>query len=285
MGERVDDLLPSLGDRLVALRGPHLTWPDHPEYIIGVLVMPPLIACLWIGVFGSAALPLELQQGAGLAAATEENITTALFKQFDLLPLSPLLYGAGLSLIFIFLITPANSASCIVAQLTDRGSSDPPLAKRLTWGNLVAATCLTLIAMGALPFSFLRYAMIWAVLRELASERRTTLEELDEKHDKTPVGASIEEARRLTDCQRPWLQGNGDGRKWTGAGPGSPSARQVLGDVGRQVEGAEMDLRRPVARSGPARRRPAPARRISSTGTARSDASFAAQPSVMKPPT
>lgn len=181
------------------------------EYIIGVLVMPPLIACLWIGVFGGAALHLELQQGAGLAAATEQNITTALFKLFDLLPLSPLLYGAGLSLIFIFLITSADSASYIVAQLTDRGSIDPPLAKRLTWGSLIAAICLTLIATGglrglqaaavlaALPFTFLLYAMIWALFRELASDRLTALEELYEKHDKTPVGASIEEARRLTD--------------------------------------------------------------------------------------
>src|SRR5690606_28671378 len=39
------------------------------EYIIGVLIMPPLIACLWMGVFGGAGLHLELTQNIGLAAA------------------------------------------------------------------------------------------------------------------------------------------------------------------------------------------------------------------------
>ncbi|GIL05748.1 MAG: glycine/betaine ABC transporter permease [Betaproteobacteria bacterium] len=180
------------------------------EYVFGVLVMPPLLACLWIGVFGGAALYLELAREAGLAAAVDANITTALFKLLALLPLADLLSIVGMVLIFIFLITSADSASYIVAQMTDRGSTDPPLAKRIAWGLLIAGICLTLIATGglqglqagavlsALPFTFILYAMVWELLRVLAADRRAALEELYEKHE-APVAATIEEARQLAE--------------------------------------------------------------------------------------
>lgn len=179
------------------------------EYVFGVLVMPPLLACLWIGIYGGAGLHYQLVEGATLAQATQDNITTAVFHFFDLLPLSMLLNVLTTCLIFIFLITSADSASYIVAQMTDKGSIDPPLVKRLTWGGLIAAICLTLIATGglkglqsaailaALPFTFILYAMVYTLFKELAADRRAMLEELYEEHDGTPVGASIREARRL----------------------------------------------------------------------------------------
>ncbi|TVQ82492.1 MAG: BCCT family transporter [Micavibrio sp.] len=154
------------------------------EYIFGVLVMPPLLACLWIGIFGTTALYMDMTAGAGLAAATDENMTTALFKLFAVLPLPQILSVLGLILIFIFLVTSADSATYIIAQMTDRGSINPPLAKRLIWGGLLAAICLTLIATGglrglqagavlsALPFTFLIYAMIWILFRELAADKK-----------------------------------------------------------------------------------------------------------------
>ncbi|ESR24793.1 BCCT family transporter [Lutibaculum baratangense] len=181
------------------------------EYVFGVLVMPPLLACLWIGVYGGAGLHYELVEGAGLAQATSDNITTAVFHFFDLLPMSMVLNVLTCILIFIFLITSADSASYIVAQMTDKGSIDPPLVKRLSWGGLIAAICLTLIATGgleglqsaavlaALPFTFILYAMVYTLFRELKADRQAMLQELYEKHDQTPVGASIHEARELAD--------------------------------------------------------------------------------------
>jgi glycine betaine transporter len=179
------------------------------EYVFGVLVTPPLFACLWFGVFGGTALHFELERQAGLGAAVNENIATALFRLFDLMPLGALLSAVGMALIFIFLITSADSASYIVAQMTDEGSAEPPLAKRVLWGLLIAAICLTLIATGglkglqaasvlaALPFAFILYAMVWTLFRALKSDRRAALKELYDRHGQTPVGATIEEARRL----------------------------------------------------------------------------------------
>ncbi|MFP3345739.1 BCCT family transporter, partial [Halomonas sp. SIMBA_159] len=75
-------------------------------------------------------------------------------------------------------------ASYIVAQMTDNGSINPPLHKRVVWGVLIAATCLTLIVAGglsglqsaavlsAMPFTFILYMMVIVLVRELRADRK-----------------------------------------------------------------------------------------------------------------
>jgi glycine betaine transporter len=181
------------------------------EFVIGVLMVPPLLACVWHGIFGGAALSFDLAENAGIAQVVQENITFSLFRFLELFPATTLLSLLSMALIFIFLITSADSASYIVAQLTDYGSTNPPLLKRLVWGTMIAGICLTLIATGglealqaaailaALPFVLVLYAMVWMLFRELARDRREQLERLYEEHEQTPVGASLEEARQLSE--------------------------------------------------------------------------------------
>ncbi|WP_043529410.1 BCCT family transporter [Litchfieldella xinjiangensis] len=184
------------------------------EYVFGVLIMPPLLACLWIGVFGGAALHMELGSDAGLAAATQDNITVALFEMFDLMPFSTVLSSVTMLLIFIFLVTSADSASYIVSQMTDNGSINPPLYKRISWGVLIAAICLTLIASGgltglqsaavlsALPFTFILYLMVVVLVQELRTDRKAMLTALYRRHGDTPVGADPFEAESLGEDDR-----------------------------------------------------------------------------------
>lgn len=184
------------------------------EYVFGVLFVPPLLACLWIGIFGGAALNMELTGDVGLAAATEENITGALFQMFDLMPFTNVLSIVALFLIFIFLVTSADSATYIVAQMTDGGSLNPPLAKRITWGLLIAAICLTLLIAGglkglqaaavlsALPFTFILYGMVYVLIKELRADRKAMLTALYRRHDDTPVGADAFEAELLAEEDR-----------------------------------------------------------------------------------
>ncbi|GAA3907428.1 BCCT family transporter [Halomonas cibimaris] len=185
------------------------------EYVFGVLLVPPLLACLWIGVFGGAALHMELGGAdVGLAQATQDNITVALFEMFELMPFSGVLSVMAMGLIFIFLVTSADSASYIVAQMTDNGSINPPLYKRVLWGVLIAAICLTLIVAGgleglqaasvlsALPFTFILYMMVVVLLRELRADRRAMLTQLYRRHGETPVGADAFEADQLGEEER-----------------------------------------------------------------------------------
>ncbi|SFH31309.1 BCCT family transporter [Modicisalibacter xianhensis] len=184
------------------------------EYVFGVLIVPPLLACLWIGVFGGAAINMEMTQDVGLAQATDENITVALFRMFDLMPFSNVLSVVGLLLIFIFLVTSADSATYIVAQMTDNGSINPPLFKRIAWGLLIAAICLTLIIAGglkglqsaavlsALPFTFIIFGMMFVLINELRADRKAMLTSLYRRHGETPVGADAFEAESLADEDR-----------------------------------------------------------------------------------
>lgn len=184
------------------------------EYVFGVLIVPPLLACLWIGVFGGAALHMDLYQDAGLAQATSDNITSALFVMFDQMPFSFPLSIVAMILIFIFLVTSADSAAYIVGQMTDKGSLNPPLYKRVTWGVLIAAICLILITAGgesglsglqsaavvsALPFTLIIYGMIYVTLKELRADRRQMLLNLYRQHNETPVGADAFEADEMSD--------------------------------------------------------------------------------------
>ncbi|RUR53516.1 BCCT family transporter [Vreelandella populi] len=185
------------------------------EYVFGVLLVPPLLACLWIGVFGGAALNMELNgDNVGLAAATQDNITVALFEMFELMPFSGVLSVVAMMLIFIFLVTSADSASYIVAQMTDNGSINPPLYKRIIWGVLIAAICLTLIVAGglsglqsaavlsALPFTFILYMMVIVLVRELRADRKSMLTQLYRRHGETPVGADAFEAEQMGEEER-----------------------------------------------------------------------------------
>ncbi|WP_123630784.1 BCCT family transporter [Salinisphaera orenii] len=181
------------------------------EYVMGVLIVPPLLACGFIGVFGGAALHMELFGDAGgtLTGAVDENITSALFTFFDMMPFSMVLSVLAMCLIFVFLVTSADSASYIVAQMTDEGSLEPPLYKRLSWGLLISAICLTLIMAGglkglqtasllaALPFLVILYFMVFVLAGELRHDRRRMLLDLYEKHHEMPVGADAFEARDI----------------------------------------------------------------------------------------
>jgi choline-glycine betaine transporter len=178
---------------------------------MGVLIVPPLLACGFIGVFGGAGLHMELFGDAAgtLTAAADKDITSALFTFFEMMPFSNALSILAMCLIFVFLVTSADSASYIVAQMTDEGSLEPPLYKRLSWGLLISAICLTLIVAGglkglqtgallaALPFVFVLYCMVFVLAKELRDDRRRMLLDLYEKHESMPVGADAFEARDI----------------------------------------------------------------------------------------
>ncbi|WP_445620779.1 BCCT family transporter [Kushneria sp. Sum13] len=185
------------------------------QYVFGVLIVPPMLACLWIGVFGGAAIHMDIFQGTDLAQATSDNITSALFVMFDQMPFSFPLSIVAMILIFIFLVTSADSAAYIVGQMTDKGSLNPPLYKRVTWGVLIAAICLILISAGgesglsglqsaavvsALPFTLIIYGMVYVLLKELRADRKQMLLNLYRQHNETPVGADAFEADEMSDA-------------------------------------------------------------------------------------
>lgn len=152
------------------------------EFVIGVLVIPPAIALLWIAVFGGTALHFDLFGGTQIAQAVDKDVTSALFTTFAELPFTFILSIISILLIFTFLITSADSATYILGTMTSGGILNPPLFLRVIWGTLVAAiAAVLLLASGleglqtaslvsALPFTFILIAMCYSLFKALRKE-------------------------------------------------------------------------------------------------------------------
>lgn len=180
------------------------------EYVTGVLIVPPLLACMWIAIVGGTAFDMQINGMAPLADNVVNNITHAMFDMYAYMDFTAILSALTLLLVFTFLVTSADSASYIVSQMTDNGSLNPPMYKRVIWGILLSAICLTLLATGglsalqtasllvALPFAVVLFVMMWVLRRELAEDRKQMLYDLYHRNEGTPVGADIFEADEIT---------------------------------------------------------------------------------------
>lgn len=152
------------------------------EFIVGVMVVPPVIACLWIAVFGGTAIWFDLHENTGIAAAVHADVTSALFQLFNQLPFSSVMNVLAIVLILTFLVTSADSATYILASMTTYGSLNPPQFAKIVWGTLMAAIAGVLLYAGglealqtasliaALPFTVLLLLLIMAVVKLLNRE-------------------------------------------------------------------------------------------------------------------
>ena len=149
---------------------------------MGVMVIPPAIACVWIAVFGGTALWYDLKQGTGIAEAVNNDLTSALFQTFDVLPFTTIMSVLAILLIFTFLVTSADSATYILASMTSYGSLNPPTVFKIIWGVLMSAIAAVLLYAGglealqtaslisALPFTVLLVMMLWSFTKIIRKE-------------------------------------------------------------------------------------------------------------------
>ncbi|ELK48707.1 BCCT family transporter [Halobacillus sp. BAB-2008] len=152
------------------------------EFVFGVLVVPPLIACLWIATFGGTALNSDLNSGTSIASAVSNDITVALFETYEYLPLTGIMSMLSILLIATFLITSADSATYILASMTTNGSLTPSLPIKIVWGVLMAAIAAVLLVAGglnalqtaslvsALPFTIILIIFVYAFTKMIRRE-------------------------------------------------------------------------------------------------------------------
>ncbi|WP_085991427.1 BCCT family transporter [Oceanobacillus senegalensis] len=152
------------------------------EFVFGVLVVPPAIACLWIATFGGTALYSDLFNGTQIAQAVNEDVTVALFETLEVIPLTPITSILSFLLIFTFLVTSADSATYILGSMTSRGSLNPSLVVKLIWGILITAIAVVLLLAGglgalqtasltsALPFTVILLMMVLSIWKLLTMD-------------------------------------------------------------------------------------------------------------------
>ena len=153
------------------------------EFCVGVILVPTVFSLLWFSVFGGTGMYIELFGSGGLAELVFADTTSALFVFLSYFPLSDLLGATAILLVFIFLVTSADSGTFVLSMMTADGDLNPPLAHKMVWGVLIAVlTVGTLISgsvfvaramavIGALPFSVILMLQIVSLLREIRVER------------------------------------------------------------------------------------------------------------------
>lgn len=177
------------------------------EFIMGVMVIPPVFACMWIATLGGTALYNDLRNGTQIAEAVENDVTSAIFATFEHMPFTGVLSFLAIVLIFTFLITSADSATYILASMTTRGSLFPPMAVKLTWGFLMSATAAVLLYAGglealqsaslvsALPFTLLILLLILS-MSKLLNKEPITVRPADIRHFEKIEGEVKKERKR-----------------------------------------------------------------------------------------
>lgn len=156
------------------------------EFVLGVLIAPPVLATFWITIFGNTAMFIELFGGGGVTAAVNEDTTMALFKTIELMGLDPMLTlliaGICTVLLVTYFVTSADSATLVICTLISMGHEHPPARLRIFWGMAIGAVAAGLLFAGglkalqtasivaALPFSFVVILSTYCFVKALRQE-------------------------------------------------------------------------------------------------------------------
>nr|WP_244977066.1 BCCT family transporter [Deinococcus humi] len=152
------------------------------EFILGVLGVPALVSFTWFSVFGGTALHGALAGDTAVTAATDADISTALFALLQGLPLGEVLSGIATLLIASFFITSADSATYVLGLQSSGGQKEPGNGVKFTWGIMQSLIAVALLLSGglaglqsasvvaALPFSVIMIGMCFSLYKALKSE-------------------------------------------------------------------------------------------------------------------
>jgi glycine betaine transporter len=154
------------------------------EFVAGVLLVPTVFSTFWFAVLGGAALDQELHGSGGIAVHVEGSAEQALFSLLEQLPAGGVLAVVAMVLVFVFLVTSADSAAYVLGMVTSQGATEPPRTRKLVWGLVLGVLAATLVASndinvvkavsiaGAIPFTLVLLLQLWALVRVLRREPR-----------------------------------------------------------------------------------------------------------------
>ncbi|MFO8091133.1 MAG: BCCT family transporter [Desulfatiglandaceae bacterium] len=182
------------------------------QFVVMVMLMPALFSILWFSVLGGASMYLELFGQVNLGSIVVENPSKALFALFAYFPISDILSSTVVFLVFIFLVTSADSGTFVLGMMTSEGNLNPSVFRKLFWGVIVSlitgaglfagggVDLFRAIAIsGAIPFTLIMIAHVFLLLRALFREHLS-----EKKAEESKVEALVSETLHA---------GSGDGEK------------------------------------------------------------------------
>lgn len=121
------------------------------EFVLGVLIIPPLGTFAWFSTFGGASLHLVHDLGnKALTNAVNNDVSLALFVFLENYPAGFVLSLVSLLLIITFFISSADSATLVLAIFSSEGKLNPSRAIKVTWGISLALISIVLLLSGNL---------------------------------------------------------------------------------------------------------------------------------------
>ena len=153
------------------------------EFCGGVILIPAIFSLFWFAALGGTGLWIELSGGGGLSALVHEDTSKALFAFLSYLPQPQFVSTLAVLLVFIFLVTSADSATFVVSMMTSEGSLEPRRNLKLIWGAAITMITVAVLVsgsvqvakamavFGAVPFMLILVFQIVAFLRALRAEK------------------------------------------------------------------------------------------------------------------
>ncbi|NOQ47815.1 MAG: glycine/betaine ABC transporter permease, partial [Methanococcoides sp.] len=153
------------------------------EFVIGVLIVPTAFSFLWLAIFGSTALEIELFGNGGIAEAVSQNVASALFVTLANYPLASITSIIAIVLVAGFFVTSADAGTYVIAMLTSNGSLKPKDSVKAIWGIILGSVAAVLLVTGGLvalqtaaivaafPFMFVMIAMVYSIIKAISSEK------------------------------------------------------------------------------------------------------------------
>ncbi|MEJ8569303.1 BCCT family transporter [Elongatibacter sediminis] len=151
-------------------------------YVLGVLGVPVVFSIIWFAVLGGGATAFDRANDGVLSAAVLLDYTEPVFLWFDTMGSAAGVFFGWVScvLLFVFLVTSADSAAYVLGMLAHHGNPEPPNRSKLLWGSMTVVLAAGLLARdsadviksvaiaGAIPYASLLVIQLVAWWRSAA---------------------------------------------------------------------------------------------------------------------
>ena len=158
------------------------------EFLISVLIVPPILTLCWMQGFGGTALD-QIQNHIGvLADKGLQQVPLATFQMLENLPMASLTSFIGIALVLVFFITSFDSGSIVIDSITSGGKTNGPVIQRVFWVFMEGGIASALLIIGGadalgaiqaaaitagLPFSLVTLLMAACTFKELLKASRS----------------------------------------------------------------------------------------------------------------
>ncbi|MCW8155603.1 BCCT family transporter [Stutzerimonas stutzeri] len=143
------------------------------QFVFGVMFVPTIFTFLWFSVFGDTALHMIMVEGyTSLISDVQADNAIALFKLFELLPMTSIVSFLAVVLIITFFVTSSDSGSLVIDSLAAGGALHTPVWQRVFWASIegiVASALLLAGGLSALQTMTIASALPFAIIMMIAA--------------------------------------------------------------------------------------------------------------------